>query len=213
MTERRPGPMEATSAAVDDLGAVLTSVAAVLDRVRVIDRGRPTSCPGWTLGYLAGHVVGSTEAFATVLEGGPTPARARLPEAEATGARMRAAARRCVTGWRRPSTWARQYVEVLELDDGVLIPPIPIDPSLLADIQLLDAGVHLFDLTQALEMAAPITSSTSTLAGATLAAARRVLQPGIRELAGFGPEQPARPGADAVEALLAYAGRRPRPMG
>jgi len=198
---------------VDALEVVLARLADVLDRVGPQDRSRPTPCSDWALGALAGHVVGSTDAFAAVLAGDPGPVPARVPEAEATGSRQRDAALRCVAGWRAPGARERTYVEVIELDGGVRIPPIPVDGALLADIQLLDAGVHLHDLTRALGLPDLDDDAVQAAARAGLASARRVLQPGIRGLAGFGA--PHEPPADAtdVESLLAFAGRAPRAPG
>lgn len=190
---------------VDALEAALARTVAVVDLIGPADHARPTVCGEWDLGALLGHVVGATEAFATVLHGGPTPARGRVEPDEATSTRLRDAATRAIAGWRTPGALEREYDSVIELDGGVLIPPIPLPGSMFLSINLLDVGVHVHDLAAAIDR--PELAADDGIAEATLDAARLILQPGIRELAGFGPERVPAPDAGAVRRLLAFVGR------
>lgn len=90
------------------------------------------------------------------------------------------------------------------LDGGVLMPPIPLPSTMLLDINLLDVGVHAHDRAAAVDL--PALVDDADVARAVLVAARSILQPGIRELAGFGPERSPR-GPGPVEELLAFVGR------
>jgi uncharacterized protein (TIGR03086 family) len=182
---------------------------SILDRIGAADYGRPTPCEEWSLGDLLGHVIGSAEAFAVVLEGGPTPAPARVELTDDVRAQYASAAERSVAGWKVVGALEREYDSVIELDGGIVIPPIPLPGRMLAGIQLLDVGVHGFDLADSIgrrDLAAD-----DHLAAATLREARSILQPGIRELVGFGAEQTARPSASSAERLLAFTGRLDTP--
>ena len=190
---------------IEALARAYAGLAELLDEVTLADHERPTPCAEWNLGQLLGHIVGATEAFAIVLQRGPTPARARIDPTAATGAALRAAASLTVAGWRSPGALDRDYDSVIELDDGVLIPPIPLPGSMLLDINLLDVGVHLHDVATSLGRSEAVRDDE--LADATLDAARLILQPGIRELVGFAAERPAANDANAVERLLAFVGR------
>jgi uncharacterized protein (TIGR03086 family) len=194
-----------TSSVTEALDRAFGLVSAILEEVGPDDHDRPTPCAAWDLGALIAHVRGTTAAFATVLEGGPTPARAVAPVADDLAGALRVDAARVVAGWRRPGAMDRDYDAVIELDDGVLIPPIPLPRSMLAAINLLDVGVHVHDLARAIGR--PDLAEDDAVATATLDAAHTILAPGIRELVGFGPERPVDPGASATEALLAFTGR------
>lgn len=189
---------------VDALAAAYGQCASVLDRVTVADHGRGTPCEAWDLGALAGHVVGSAAAFAIVLDGGPTPAPARVAVTDATSDQLRSHADRVHVGWRSGRFEDSTFHEVIELDGGVLIPPIPLPSTMLLDINLLDVGVHAHDRAAAVDL--PALVDDADVARAVLVAARSILQPGIRELAGFGPERSPR-GPGPVEELLAFVGR------
>ena len=190
---------------LDALERAYAMCAAALDRVNEANRDDPTACEDWTLGMLAGHVVGTASAFAQVLADGPTPARARVVGNEATSARLRADAAAGIAGWKRDGALAREYDRVIELDEGVLIPPIPLPGEMLLAINLLDIGVHAHDLARA--VGAPQLADDDGVAYATLSAAELILQPGIRELAGFGPERPPSSDPSPSERLLAFVGR------
>jgi uncharacterized protein (TIGR03086 family) len=180
----------------------------VVGDVRDTDLGRPTPCPGWAVGDLLGHVFGVTRAFGEVLHDGSLPARARVDLEPDRVEQFRALADRARLGWRVPGALDAEYAAgAIELDDGVLIPPIPLPGRMLASIELLDVGVHVVDLAEAIGNRA--LAEDESLAEATLAAAESLLQPGIRELVGFAAARPADPGASAVDRLLAFTGRGP----
>ncbi len=190
---------------IDALARAYDRLALLLDVVEPADRRRPTPCSEWGLGQLLGHSVGAAGAFAIVLEGGATPARARVDVEHATADSLRSAAVRNIAGWRAAGALEREYVSVVELDDGVLIPPIPLPGTMLLDINLLDVGVHLHDVAISLDRRD--LADDDDIALATLAAAQLILQPGIRELAGFAAERTSTSDADPVERLLAFVGR------
>jgi uncharacterized protein (TIGR03086 family) len=198
----------------DDIVAWLERAFArtgsIIDRVGAADSGRPTPCEAWSLGDLLGHVIGSTEAFAVVLEGGPTPAPARVELTDDVRAHYASAAERSLAGWRRAGALERDYDSVIELDGGILIPPIALPGRMLAGIQLLDVGVHVFDLADSI--GCRDIAADDELAAATLREARSILQPGIRELVGFGAERPVPADASPTERLLAFTGRRVDPL-
>jgi uncharacterized protein (TIGR03086 family) len=193
--------------AVDDAlarGFALTS--AVLARVRDRDLERPTACPEWDLRDLLGHVFGGTYAFGEMLHGGARPARARVELEPDRVRQFTRLADRTLAGWRAAGALDAEYPDgVIELDDGVLIPPISLPGRMVAGIELLDIGVHVLDIADAIG-ARPL-ATDEALAAATLAAAETLLQPGIRELAGFGDARPVDPNVSAVERLLAFTGR------
>jgi uncharacterized protein (TIGR03086 family) len=190
---------------LDALARAYDRLALLLDDVAPVDYERPTPCDEWDLGQLVGHVVGAAGAFAIVLEGGPTPARARVDVEGATADELRSSAARAIAGWRTPGALERDYDSVIELDGGVLIPPIPLPGSMLLDIHLLDVGVHLHDVAISLDRRE--LAEDEDVATATLAAAQLILQPGVRELAGFAAETAATADADATTRLLAFVGR------
>lgn len=137
---------------MDDVSALERSFdacAACLDEANSGRLDRSTPCEDWDLGTLAEHVVGTTVAFARVLRGGARPARARVPRDRATSTDLRAAAADVVAAWRDPAVVADSYDRVVELDDGVLIPPIALPGEMVRAINLLDIGVHAHDLASA----------------------------------------------------------------
>jgi uncharacterized protein (TIGR03086 family) len=179
---------------------------SVLGHVRDGDLERPTACPGWDLRDLLGHVFGGTRAFGEVLHSGPLPARARVELEPDRVLQFTSLADRTIQGWRATGALDAEYPqEAIELDDGVLIPPIPLPGRLVASIELLDVGVHVLDIAEALGDRA--LAEDEALAAATLAAAQTILAPGIRELAGFADARDVDPDASAVGRLLAFTGR------
>jgi uncharacterized protein (TIGR03086 family) len=192
----------------DALARGFALTATVLGHVRDGDLGRSTPCPDWNVSDLLGHMFGATHAFAEVLHGGPLPARARVDLHPDRVEQFTTLSDRALLGWRAPGALDAQYPDgAIELDDGVVIPPIPLPGQMLAGIELLDIGVHVIDLADAIGDRA--LADDEALAEATLVVAETILQPGIRELAGFGDARPPDPEASAVDRLLAFTGRSP----
>ena len=190
----------------DALALGFARTGTVLARVNDGDLERPTACPGWKLRDLLGHVFGGTHAFGEMLHGGSLPARARVDLEPDRVAQFTRLADRTLHGWRATGALDAEYPDgAIELDDGVLIPPIPLPGRMVASIELLDIGVHVLDIADAI--GARSLATDDDLAEATLAAAETLLQPGIRELAGFADARAVNPNAGAVERLLAFTGR------
>jgi uncharacterized protein (TIGR03086 family) len=190
----------------DALARAFSLTAAVLGHVEDRDLERPSPCPGWDLRDLLGHVFGGTRAFGDMLQGGPLPARARVNLEPDRVRQFTRLADLTLRGWRAVGALDAEYPQgAIELDGGVLIPPIPLPGRMVASIELLDIGVHVLDIADAI--GDRTLAADEQLAEATLVAAETILQPGIRELAGFGDARPAGPGAGAVERLLLFTGR------
>ncbi len=190
----------------ESLAGAFALTTAVLGHVGDSDLERPSACPGWDLGHLLGHVFGSTHAFRVMLDGGPLPARARVALEPDRVRQFTRLAGRTLHGWRAAGALDAEYGPgALELDDGVLIPPIALPGPMVASIELLDVGVHVLDIADAIGDRA--LAADQRLAEETLRAAETLLQPGIRELVGFGDARPVAAGANAVERLLAFTGR------
>jgi uncharacterized protein (TIGR03086 family) len=190
----------------DALARAFGLTVLVLAHVRDRDLARPSSCPGWDLRDLLGHVFGATHAFGELLHGGPLPARARVELEPDRVTQFTRLADRTVQGWRATDALDAEYPQdAIELDDGVLIPPIPLPGRMVASIELLDIGVHVLDIADAIGDRA--LAADEEVAEATLVAGETILMPGIRELAGFGDARPVDSDASAVQRLLSFTGR------
>ncbi len=170
-------PLTVLTHALDQLGDLLVHVSA--DRL-----DGPTPCADWTLGQLADHVVAAPEKFAVMLRGDQPDWSAGPPHLdEGWASAFRSSADELMHLWHKGPAEG----------DG----PGP-------EWQTAEFAVHTWDLAHALGR------STGELDPEVAEQGLAFMKANLRdEMRGeaFGPEQPAPEGADAYDAIAAFAGR------
>ena len=161
----------------------LDQLAVLLDDVPGGALDDPTPCPQWSVQDLVDHIVAAPSRFAAMARGRAVDWSATPSAGHDPAARFRAHADdllHAVAG------------------DGALGSPVSLD------WQCAELAVHTWDLATAIGR--PIGDLDAEVAERGLAFMRAGLTDDNRGPA-FGPEQPAREGADAYRRIAAFAGR------
>lgn len=173
---------------------------AVFDRTQRVLAGvgdgqweRPTPCPDYDVGALAGHLVEFLQTFAAAVSGQAAVSRQAAEPGE-PAREFRVAADRALQGWRDGA--AQRMVAVG--DDEL--------PGALAfDLMLVECLAHGWDL--AVATAQPV-RYTDAEADAALAAVAPMLSDDSRGPQ-FGPAVPVPAGAAPLTRLIGFLGRDP----
>jgi uncharacterized protein (TIGR03086 family) len=172
----------------DDLAVLRRAVDQLTGLLRSVDRGSlgdPTPCEQWTVQDLLDHITAAPARFARMVRGEPIDwSAATPPSGDDPAGAFHAHADELLRAWRERASGE----ELAGLD-----------------WQCAELAVHTWDL------AAATGRSTADLdpevAERGLAFMRANLSDDNRSPA-FGPEQPAREGADPYERIAAFAGRQ-----
>jgi uncharacterized protein (TIGR03083 family) len=166
------------------LSRALDQTGDLLDHVDADVLERPTPCTEWDVSALADHVINDSQQFLLMVCGEQPDWSAPAPHVtQDWGPTFRVAADDLIHAWRG-------------LGDN---PPLP--PAL----QFAEFAVHNWDLATALGL--PLDGLDPEVAELGLEFMQANLTPELR-VGGFGPEQPAPPGAGPYDRIAAYAGRR-----
>lgn len=164
---------------------------AVIAQITDADLERPTPCSEWDVRALLSHYVNAVAMFPAMLAG-ETPDWGREPEMQDRVAAFDAAVQANLDAWRAP---------------GALDTETPMLPGMqLADLNLLDALVHTWDLARAVEASPDIPDDLATLA---LERWQHAPLDKSREFGAFGPEVSVPDDAPALHRLLGLVGRDP----
>ncbi len=176
--------------------------ARVVEAVSSTQLGLPTACPDYDVQALIDHLVGAGFRAAALGRGEP-PGSGEFPAVTLAEApdRLRRAAEEAESAWSDDASLARTVTMPWgETYRG----------STLVDMYLAELACHAWDLAAATGRRDALDAD---LAPVALDAARAMLQPQYRNLAGegspFGSEVPAPEGADGWDRLAAFMGRRP----
>ncbi|HZD66675.1 MAG TPA: TIGR03086 family metal-binding protein [Acidimicrobiales bacterium] len=184
------------------LYAAYRLAADVASRIRSTQLELATPCPAFDVAALVDHLVGAGER-AVALGRGETPTGEDFPHVALAEApdHLRRAGRDAAAAW---------------ADDGRLAATITMPwgesytGSDLVDMYLAELATHAWDLATATNQHL----GDEELAATALEAARAIVRPEYRNLAGegspFGSEVEAPAGATAWERLAAFMGRPPR---
>lgn len=181
------------------LRAAIGNANRLLDGVRESQFTDPTPCTDWDVRAVINHIVATATTFAVAAEHGHVPDEAAAALAgdvlgEDFRASWRAAGEQLIGAFDRPGVL-----------DTTLTLPFGVVPGRAAlDMATMEVGIHSADLARATHQ--PVSDQRTFAAVLDLIRANMTddwRSPGI-----LGPEQPAAPDADAVDRLLAYAGRK-----
>jgi uncharacterized protein (TIGR03086 family) len=169
--------------------AVLAGLQPVLRGITKEDRDQPTPCADYTCGDLVEHFAQSLAQLGAM-------AGADVSD-QADGSlenRLSVLAAGVIDGWR-----ARGTDGTVRTPDGHEMPA-----DFIASILPLELALHGWDLTQA-------SGQTLHLSDEVVAYLRELAEPVVPPGRGrsFGPEVEPAPGANALDRLAAYAGRKP----
>jgi uncharacterized protein (TIGR03086 family) len=182
----------------DLLESVLSKTTTLVAGVRPDQASSPTPCPGYDVQTLVNHIVGWLRTFAATATDSPSdedPAAFRVGDDPA--GQCAEAAERAVAGFRSGP------------DDRPVQMSSTLPASMVVGMMLMEYVGHGWDLATATGQPVPYSDDE---AEAALAAGHATLKPEYRgpdKTFGFELEPPA--DATAVERLVAFLGRNPRP--
>lgn len=178
--------------------------ARVVEEVDASQLRLPTVCPDYDVAGLVDHIVGAGSR-AAALGRGESPDGEEFPHVELTEApdRLRRAGKEAEAAWSDDASLTRTVTMPWgEVYSG----------ATLVDMYLAELACHAWDLAAATGRLGVLDDS---LAPVALEAARAMLKPEYRNIAGegspFGSEVEAPDGASSWEQLVAFMGRPPRP--
>jgi uncharacterized protein (TIGR03086 family) len=179
------------------LGLLRDAAAAVGDG----DRDRPTPCERWTVAQVLFHATYDQFAWASSVDGGPSPEvdpfdPPAAPELSPT-ALVDSAVARAVAAW---STVSPDLAVV-----PTPLPAGPMSPEAAARACALDAAVHAWDVTTALGRPRTLPDA---LAAELLPVARTFVEP-LRQWGAFAAALPQEAPEGSAAELLRYLGRNP----
>ena len=188
------------STTIDLLDSVLTKTTALVKGVRLDQASSPTPCPGYDVQTLVNHITGWLRSFAGTATDSPTH---EDPGAYAAGedaaGQCAEAAQRAVAGFRSGPD-----------DRPVHMMSSALPASMVVGMMLMEYVGHGWDLATATGQPVPYSDEE---AGAALDAGHATLKPEYRGAdKTFGPEVEPPADASAVERLVAFLGRQPRPQ-
>lgn len=185
---------------IELLAGVLTKTAAVIEKVGDDQWALPTPCTEYDVIGLVNHIVGWVQVFEAAANG-------RAYEGDLTEFRLgddpanqfREAADSLVAGWTTHG-----------LDRSVRITGGEVPGAMAFNMTLMEYVAHGWDLATATRQPIPYTEQE---AEATLTRAVATLPPEYRgENTPFGVVVPIDDDAPAIDRLVAFLGRRPRPQ-
>jgi uncharacterized protein (TIGR03086 family) len=191
-----PDPWAATPEDLDELScaeATLAGMQRVLRGVTGADLDRHTPCTEFTVARLADHVVDGLTGLGAVAGGS---VEAPPPSAAATVEwRIADVAQQVLESWR-----ARGLDGSVPFGDGEM------PAATAAGILSVEFLVHGWDFATATDQRFPVSDEVAEY---VLGLAQRVISPSSRAGGDFADEVSAAPGADALERLVAFTGRKP----
>ena len=178
---------------VDSLDQTFQHAQQIIAGVRPEQYDDRTPCSEWTVRDLLNHQIGVVAGLAAAAAGTPRGTFMLEPNPAAQFAEASASA---LAAWRTPGV----------MDRTVEIPAGSMPGRVVATINLVDTAAHTWDLAVATGQPAKLPDDVAAMA---LEASRQILS--SPELRGgrFGPEVPAREGADATDQLVSFLGRTP----
>jgi uncharacterized protein (TIGR03086 family) len=191
-----PDPWDAVPAQLDELScaeATLAGMQRVLREVTVADLDKHTPCPEFTVSRLADHLVDGISALGAMAGGSvrETPAASDTT----VESRIAAVAQQVLETWR-----ARGLEGSVPFGDGEM------PATTAASILSVEFLVHGWDFATATDQPFPVSDEVAEY---TLGLAKRVISPSSRAGGDFADEVAVGPGADALERLVAFTGRKP----
>jgi uncharacterized protein (TIGR03086 family) len=178
----------------------LDTFGSVLELVKPDEWDLPTPCEGWTARALTGHVLIGLQGATAMLQGGDFDRSGAGDPAAVAGDDSLAV-------FRRREAAARAALESADLDQVMETPMGPMAAGKRLAFPALDLHLHSWDLGRTIGVAVEIPDEVAQFTHAAIdpLPAERVRGGGV-----FGPEVPAPAGASTTEALIAWAGRKPR---
>ena len=190
-----PDPWAAVPHELDELScaeATLAAMERVLRGMTDDDLDKHTPCTEFTVSRLADHVVGGVSALGSMAGGSVQDA----PNAPTIESRVADVAQQVLETWR-----ARGLEGSVPFGDGEM------PATTAAGILSVEFLVHGWDFAQATDQPLPVSGE---VADYTLGLAQRIISPSERGAgADFAEEVPVAPGADPLECLIAFTGRKP----
>lgn len=194
-----PAPMKPQffdrTSVMNELGSAETALAAIQPVLRAIgddDLHNATPCPGFDIAALGDHLVGTVSQVGSCIGLQIAP-----PAAPTIEARVSQVARHVVDAWRRRGT-----------DGNVVFSDRGMPARLALGVLSVELVVHGWDFAQA--VGRPL-SVTAEHADYVLGLARQIITPQSRLSAGFDDPVPIADAAAALDRLVAFTGRTPRP--
>jgi uncharacterized protein (TIGR03086 family) len=191
-----PDPWDATPEHLDELScaeATLAGMQSVLRGVTDADLDKHTPCTEFTVSRLADHVVGGLTGLGAMAGGSvqETP-----PSAAATvESRIADVGQQVLESWRARG-----------LEGTVPSGESEIPATTAAGILSVEFLVHGWDFAMATDQQFPVSDEVAEY---VLELARRFISPSSRAGGDFADEVTVGPGADALERLIAFTGRKP----
>ncbi|HET6952608.1 MAG TPA: TIGR03086 family metal-binding protein [Acidimicrobiales bacterium] len=185
---------------IELLAGVVTKTGDLIAGVTPDQADRPTPCPDYDVATLVNHLCGWIRVFAAGVQGKPYEGDPGAHEAGPDpAAEFRAAAADLVDGWR-----ARGFDGAVSLTGAGEVPA-----RMALNMTLMEYLTHGWDLAVATGQPVPFTEAE---AEETLARAEQTLPPQYRgEGMPFGDAVPVEGDAPAVDRLVGFMGREPRP--
>jgi uncharacterized protein (TIGR03086 family) len=191
-----PDPWAATPADLDELSsaeATLAVMQRVLRGVTDADLDKHTPCTEFTVSKLADHVMHGLTGLGAMA--GRSVQAAPASSGATVESRIADVAQQVVEGWR-----ARGLEGSVSLGDGEM------PASTAAGILSVEFLVHGWDFATATDQPFPVSDEVVEYAHGL---AKRVISPAARASGNFADEVSVGPGADALERLVAFTGRKP----
>jgi uncharacterized protein (TIGR03086 family) len=180
---------------MNELGSAETALTAIEPVLRAIgedDLHKATPCPGFDIAALAEHLVGTASQVGSCIGLEMAP-----PPAFTVEARIAQVTRNVVDAWRRRGT-----------EGTVIFSDREMPAHLALGVLSVELVVHGWDFAQA--VGRPL-SVTAVHADYVLGLARQIITPQSRLSAGFDDPVPIADAAAALDRLVAFTGRTPRP--
>ncbi|MEP6527715.1 MAG: TIGR03086 family metal-binding protein [Nocardioidaceae bacterium] len=191
-----PDPWDAVPADLDELScaeATLAGMQRVLRGVTDADLDKHTPCTEFTVSKLADHVVDSLTKLGA-MAGGSVQA-APPPAATTMEARIADVAQQVLESWRGRG-----------LEGSVPHRESEMPAAIAAGILSVEFLVHGWDFATATDQPFPVSDEVAEY---VLGLAQRVISPSSRASGDFADEVSVGPGADALERVIAFTGRKP----
>lgn len=175
------------------------ALALFIDAVDQIPSGswdQPSNLEDWSLRDVVGHATGTAAKMVTLIEGGEVQARPADP-----------ADWRCDNPAARLRELAARLGDVLADADLNAMRPSPMGEAPLHQVlgfPVSDLAVHSWDLHRSQGRTVELPAGLLALCRGLVESAPEQM---LRRPGGFGPAQPAPPGATPTAALMAYLGR------